>query len=140
MFSSPSRAHKVKYERRWPLISHAFSCSWEIQFKPADSDKTSHKALVYFKMFHKRVASTMLIALRDIFATSIFLNGLTIRANNVIIDDVEVRYSFNMKWLPPNKDGVVFIRPIDNSLDFKTSRTYINLENLFDGQKALSKT
>lgn len=45
-----------------------------------------------------------------------------------------------MKWLPPNKDGVVFIKPVDNSLDFKTSRTYINLENLFDGQKALSKT
>lgn len=44
-----------------------------------------------------------------------------------------------MKWLPPNKDGVVFIKPVDNSLDFKTSRTYINLENLFEGQKALSK-
>jgi hypothetical protein len=57
----------------------------------------------------------------------------------LITDDLEVRYTFNMKTLAPNKDGVVFIKPVDNALDFQTSRTYINLENLFDGQKALSK-
>jgi len=56
-----------------------------------------------------------------------------------ILDDVEVTYAFKLRWLPPNKDGVVFVRPEGNNLDFKTSRTYINLDNLFEGQKALSK-
>ncbi|XP_065336775.1 uncharacterized protein LOC135937549 [Cloeon dipterum] len=57
---------------------------------------------------------------------------------NITLDNLEVIYSFKMRFLPPNKDNVVFLRPEGNTLDFETSKTYINLENLFEGQKALS--
>ncbi|CAB3375918.1 Hypothetical predicted protein [Cloeon dipterum] len=57
---------------------------------------------------------------------------------NITLDDLEVIYSFKMRFLPPNKDNVVFLRPEGNTLDFETSKTHINLENLFEGQKALS--
>ncbi|XP_059490190.1 uncharacterized protein LOC132205255 [Neocloeon triangulifer] len=57
---------------------------------------------------------------------------------NITLDDLEVNYSFRLKLLPPNKENVVYLKPEGNRLSFKTSKTHINLENLFEGQKALS--
>ncbi|XP_059489955.1 protein takeout-like [Neocloeon triangulifer] len=56
---------------------------------------------------------------------------------NITLDNLNVHYAFDM-GLAPGKKGEIYLNPKNAKLDFDTSRAYINLENLFDGDKALS--
>ncbi|KAF4524409.1 hypothetical protein B566_EDAN009325 [Ephemera danica] len=58
---------------------------------------------------------------------------------NITLDDLRLKYKFDYNLAQRGKDGLERINVIDNNLEFEVKqRAYLDLENLFNGERSLS--